>query len=309
MRKIRNFLGCALPGIIPAAILGFVVRVPSPWMGASARVASGDESGRKCISAKPLLDDTALVFAGYGVGAPAGDAPRGRDHPSPVAEAAMGDRLQSMRDSLLAKWGPMATYVGSVESLPLHAQFESTRITRGAGNRLIEQMASGAIYRDSAGRVRWEFHIGGKNLQGFELVFITDFAARTVVALDTDEKTATRFVDMGPAPGHEVPVTGWAYSGSWSLGASPEERRIEGVICKKAQPVPRHLASAEESKIVGEIWVSDEIKYSVLEKVSEGELQHTWRLFNIQRAEPPHTLFVVPDGYTEVVRSKFDAPP
>lgn len=206
-------------------------------------------------------------------------------------------------------WGPRASYVGLVEGLPFKAQFETTQITRNAGNPALERKASGAIYRDSAGRVRKEFHEGGTDPHALELVIITDFGARTAIALDVNSKTATRFVDMGPPPGHEVPMKGWAYSGLWSLGSSPEGRIIEGVACKKAQPVQPPLAPTEENKTAGEIWVSEEIKYSVLEHIIEEGREHTWRLFDIHRVEPSETLFAVPDGYTEIVRSKFDAPP
>jgi hypothetical protein len=64
------------------------------------------------------------------------------------------------------------------------------------------------------------------------------------------------------------------------------------------------LGSRAEPSVAGEIWVSDEIKYSVLEHVTESQREHHWRLFDIRRVEPPSTLFAVPPGYTEVVKSK-----
>ena len=61
MGKIRSFLGYAGLGIIPIAILALVVLAPSRWPGASEPVATGEASGWKYISAKPLLDDIKVL--------------------------------------------------------------------------------------------------------------------------------------------------------------------------------------------------------------------------------------------------------
>ena len=61
MRKIRNVPGYAGLGIIGAAIFGFAVLAPSPWLGDSASAATGEASGWKCISAKPLLNDIKVL--------------------------------------------------------------------------------------------------------------------------------------------------------------------------------------------------------------------------------------------------------
>lgn len=207
------------------------------------------------------------------------------------------------------QWGPRASYLGLVKGRPFKAQFETTQMPMDAGKQAIEQKASGTVRRDSSGRVRLEIREEGTEQQALELVIITDFGARTAVVLDAGSRAAMRFVDMGSPSGFEVPAAAWAYSGPWSLGGSPEERIIEGLVCKKAQPVARSPISAGETKTVGEIWVSEEIKYSVREHITEGELEHMWRLFDIRRVPSAESLFVVPEGYTEVTRSKFDTPP
>lgn len=221
----------------------------------------------------------------------------------------MNDQVRSADRGPAVRWGPIASYLGVVRSMPFEARYEWAELTRDKSDASSEERVTGAIYRDSAGRVRREYRTQVSTGEALELAVIVDLAARTVVALDIAAKAATRFTDMGPPPGREVPVTGWGYSGPWSLGTGPEERVIEGVACSKARPVAWPLGSALDPKVAGEIWVSDELKFSVLERVSDSGVEHTWRLYNIERTEPASSLFVVPDGYTEVVKSKFSDPP
>jgi hypothetical protein len=221
----------------------------------------------------------------------------------------MNDEIPATKSAAVFQGGPKASFLAVVKCLPFGARFEEIQVTKDPRGLSTEERVTGAIYRDSAGRVRRELHLQRKNEDDLELTTIADFAARTVTALDVAAKIATRFTDMGPPPGHEIPVTGWGYRGPWSLGTAPEERVIEGVACRKAQPVPWPLGSPAEPKVVGEIWVSNELKYSVLERVGDPGREYTWRLYDIRRVEPPSSLFVVPVGYTEVVRSKFDTAP
>jgi hypothetical protein len=81
---------------------------------------------------------------------------------------------------------------------------------------------------------------------------------------------------------------------------------IEGLVCRKVARVGWPLGSPLKVAEAGEIWISEELKYSVFEWVTGPEYEHRWRLYNIQRREPPESLFVVPRGYTVVSRSKLD---
>lgn len=190
------------------------------------------------------------------------------------------------------------------------AQVEEIEVILDANGVRSEERATGSICRDSQGRVRSEFQVRGPKNDGFDLVFVSDYAARTVVAFDVAAETATRLTDMGPPPGAWPGQGGWAFRGPWSLEGTAQKRTIEGVVCMKAPRVAWPLGSPVDPEVIGEIWVSDEIKFSVLERVSDSGREHTWRLYNIERTEPASSLFVVPAGYTEVVRSKFsDAPP
>ncbi len=208
----------------------------------------------------------------------------------------------------VSRWGPIASYLGVVKSLPFGARFEEIQVRKDASSVRSEERVTGAIYRDSAGRVRRELRVEGKNQEGLELIIIADLAGRTVTALDVAAKVATKFTEMGPPPG-EIAQWGWGFSGPWSLERAGEERVIEGVACKRARRVAWPRVSVVESAEAGEIWVSDDLKHAVFEHVSDPEREYTWRLYDIRRVEPPSSLFVVPVGYTEAVRSKFDTAP
>lgn len=205
-------------------------------------------------------------------------------------------------------WGPKAFYGGVVKAVPFEARFELFEVTRETSGVSLEERITGAIYRDSAGRVRREYRTQVSTGEALQLAVIVDLAARTVVAVDIAAKAATRVIDFGPPPGNAL-SDGWGFMGPWSDEAEAGQRTIEGVACRKMRPEAWPLGSALDPKVAGEIWVSDELKFSVLERVSDSGREHTWRLYDIRRVEPPSSLFVVPDGYTEVVRSKFDAVP
>jgi hypothetical protein len=191
-----------------------------------------------------------------------------------------------------------------VRSVPVEARYEEIEISRDERGVNSEERVTGTIYRDSTGRERREYFVEGSGGETLEFAAISDFDARTAVALDIAAKAATRFTDMGPPPG-PWPLQGlWSFGGPWSLEETAQKRTIEGVSCRQARPVALPPGSRAEPSVVGEIWVSDEIKYSVLEHVTDPQREHHWHLFDIRRVEPPSTLFAVPSGYTEVVKSK-----
>jgi hypothetical protein len=213
------------------------------------------------------------------------------------------------KSAALFQMGPKASFLQVVKSLPFWAKFEQIHVTTDSRGVSTEKRVSGNICRDSAGRVRREVRAEGKDQESPELVIIADVTARTATILDVLAKLAVRFTEMGPPPGKNA-NWGWGFSGPWSLQGAREERIIEGVVCRKARRVVPPLLSAGESAETGEVWVSDELKYSVLERVTDPERgAHTWRLFDIRRIEPPSVLFDVPVGYTEVVRSKTGSTP
>jgi hypothetical protein len=186
--------------------------------------------------------------------------------------------------------------MGLVESLPFEARYEE--ILHGTGEL---QTGTGSIYRDSRGRVRREYRIAeGRGRSPIELVTITDLAARTIIALDAASRTATISTDFGPPLGQ--PVKGWAYEGNWSPEGG-QERVIEGLLCRKLARISSPFGPASGASEAGEIWISDELKYSMLEWVTARGDEYRWRLYSIRRTEPSESLFAVPDGYGLVLRS------
>ncbi len=140
-------------------------------------------------------------------------------------------------------WGPRAFYGGVVKSTPFEARFERIHVTREASGASSEEKVTGAIYRDSAGRVRREYRTQVSTGEALELAVIVDLPARAAVALDFAAKAATRFIDFGPAPG-DVLSEGWAFMGPWSNEAEAGQRIIEGVACRKMRPEVWPLGSA-----------------------------------------------------------------
>jgi hypothetical protein len=126
-----------------------------------------------------------------------------------------------------------------------------------------------------------------------------------VAVLNPAIETAISFKDFGPRAGQTL-LTGWGYRGCWSSEGGGEERTIEGVLCRKLARIGSPLGTELKVGETGEIWISDEIKFSVFERVTDPEGEYTWRLYNIRRTEPPESMFGIPAGYAIVSRSKLD---
>ncbi len=113
------------------------------------------------------------------------------------------------------------------------------------------------------------------------------------VALDKQrnlEATPNRPTDGSPAP---------LLSNAESLGT----QTIEGVLAEGARStitIPAgQLGNELPIKVVTERWYSPELKTVVLSKHNDPRIGvNTYRLTNIVRAEPDHTLFEVPADYT-----------
>lgn len=219
-------------------------------------------------------------------------------------DASVINEVSAVRGAPTVRWGPKASYLGLVDSLPFAAQYEEVLLERGQ-----RETATGTIHRDSKGRVRREYRIARGSGQGpIDFVVITDVAARSVVWLDIATNTATRFADFGPPPGQSI-QGGWAFEALWWTEGGAEEKMIEGVLCRKAVRFGWPLGTALKATEAGEIWISDELKYSIFERVTAPESEYAWRLYNIRRTEPPDSLFVVPTAYTIASRSKLDPSP
>ena len=207
-----------------------------------------------------------------------------------------------------------------LESVPLEsishvkgAPFSADAITEftqvlGDGNR-IERRHLSSIARDGEGRTRREEDvvlIGALTTAGAmpRLVTIDDPLARTSYTLDDDLRVAhrnpltvkrlTASVLVGPAPARQAAET----VVTDVLG----RRSIEGVVAEGMRTTTTIPAGAIGNlapiEIVSERWFSPDLQMPVLITRRDPRSGDTvYRLVNVQRAEPPAHLFMVPPGY------------
>jgi hypothetical protein len=178
------------------------------------------------------------------------------------------------------------------------------------GNR-ISRKHTGAVYRDSEGRVRREQVFAGiRGLapdEAHKTVFIHDPVAQLGWVLDAEEKVARKL----PAPGS---FKGARRAGRAGDPERPRLRRhggeeqslgtqlVEGVEAtgtRVVHDIPAGSIGNEKAiEIVHERWYSPELQTVVLSRRSDPRFGETvYRLTNIQRTEPDHALFAVPEGY------------
>jgi hypothetical protein len=228
--------------------------------------------------------------------------------------------------------GPVAT----VTNAPYSAQAVTERIQTLADGNRIEQSTSGSVARDSQGRVRREEGLPGlvsSSGDAPHLVIIMDPVAGVHWTLDSQTKSAIKMpapqlkdVEMGPSmapPGSEK--TWVVSSGPNGPGAdvqvhvlsakalnSPDSnvtktdlgtQNIEGVPARGTRTTRTLPAGSIGNElpivITTEIWYSPDLKVLVMSKTSDPRMGETsYKLTNIQRSEPPASLFQVPEDYT-----------
>jgi len=221
--------------------------------------------------------------------------------------------------------GPMATVAGapySAEAVTQHVQLLAD------GNR-IEQNTSGTVARDKQGRVRRDEALPGFSSSDGDaphLVMIEDPVAGVHWTLDARTKTAIRMpfarTKMPPPPpgaGDTVFFSSAGPSGPPSVHFFSKmqlrddssdvtktdlgTQNIEGVAAKGTK-ITRTIAAGAMGNalpmlITTETWYSPELKVLVMSKTSDPRMgETTYKLTDIQRAEPAPSLFQVPDDYT-----------
>ena len=226
--------------------------------------------------------------------------------------------------------GPAATIAGA----PYSADAVTERIqTLADGNRIV-QSTSGSVARDSQGRVRRDEGLPGLASASGDaphLILIVDPVAGVHWTLDPRNKIAmkmpfthTKGPDVGllvpPPPGAEK--TWFVSSGSVAApnvqvfaktqGSSSDSsvaktdlgiQTIEGVPAqgtRTTRTLPAGAVGNEQPILITtETWYSPDLKVLVLSKTSDPRMgDTTYKLSNIQRAEPPASLFQIPDDYT-----------
>jgi hypothetical protein len=205
------------------------------------------------------------------------------------------------------------------------------------GNRIL-QTTSGSVARDSQGRVRREESLPalkGSNGEPPHLVMIDDPVAQVHWTLDARTKTAMKMpmpnIKAGPfgvvAGSGISPTKNFFYlaNGTAAAGGTVSSavvikdgapsndiketksdlgtQSMEGVAAQGTRItriIPAGQFGNEQPMVITtETWYSPDLKVLVMSKSSDPRMgDTTYTLTNIQRSEPPGSLFQVPEDYT-----------
>lgn len=224
--------------------------------------------------------------------------------------------------------GPMATVAG----VPYSAEAVTQRVQMLADGNRIEQNTSGSVARDAQGRVRRDEALPGLtsgNGDAPHLVFIEDPVAGVHWTLDAQTKVAIKMPfakakagSPGPLAAPPPPPGGdktfffttadSAAPATIRFIAKPDSsvtktdlgtQNVEGVMAQGARStrtIPAGaIGNALPIVITTETWYSSELKVLVMSKTNDPRMgETTYKLTNIQRAEPAASLFQVPSDYT-----------
>jgi len=190
-----------------------------------------------------------------------------------------------------------------VKSVPYSAQavLESTQ-TLGDGTH-ITRKSTALLYRDSDGRTRREqtmdalgpFAVSG---DAPRMISINDPVNGVDYILDPQSKTARKMSSSGGPPPHHREPPPASESKTESLG----KQTIEGVEAEGTRStvtIPAgQIGNDRPLEIASERWYSQTLQVVVLSKHKDPRMGETvYRLTNINRSEPPRSLFEVPSDY------------
>jgi hypothetical protein len=234
--------------------------------------------------------------------------------------------------------GAMMGPGGKVAGAPYSAEVVTQHVQMLADGNRIEQTTTGSVARDGQGRVRRDESLSalaGSNGEAPHLIMIDDPVAQVHWTLDAQTKTATK-MPMPPMPpgkagamfGLGMPAppvamaegtrtffattsAGPATSFSTTIKADPAQvgktdlgtQPVEGVPAQGTR-ITRTIEAGQMGNalpiiITTETWYSPELKVLVTSKSSDPRIgDTTYKLTNIQRAEPDPSLFQVPADYT-----------
>src|ERR1043166_3270294 len=218
-----------------------------------------------------------------------------------------------------------------VKGAPSSAQAVTESVqTLADGNRIVHK-STAQVYRDSEGRTRRDqtiAAIGPYSVAGDppQTYFINDPVAGVNYILDPRAKVARKMVTFElrqgpgdkdstftiapppPPPGAPAEGVSFDFIGGGSSKAETkteklEARTIEGVQAEGTRAtttIPAgEVGNEQPIQIVNENWYSPELQVVLMTTHSDPRFgTTTYRLTNIQRAEPPATLFQVPGDYT-----------
>jgi len=207
----------------------------------------------------------------------------------------------------------------AIKGAPFSAQTSVETTQTLANGSHIAQKQTGAIYRDSEGRVRRELPRAGEP----EIALINDPTASVIYRLHLFQHTAMK-VSLGaggrtensevlaklkaerratnrePTPGQ---LSEDKQLGRLRKTESLGSQMIESVQAEGTRVTLTIAAGAQGNDqpldIVSETWYSPELQMVVMTRRSDprsGDM--VYKLTNINRSEPPHTLFEPPAGFT-----------
>jgi hypothetical protein len=230
----------------------------------------------------------------------------------------------------------MAGSMGTVAGAPYSAEAVTERVqTLADGNRIVQTTTS-TVARDSRGRVRRDESLAvalpGSKGDAPKFEMIEDPVAGVHWRLDPQTKTATKmpFPKLPPSlPNTSIPPPPPGAERTWffSSGAPGSQITIETLAKRKAEAdsnvsqvdlgtqtvegvtaqgtrITRTIPAGEVGNeqplvITTETWYSPALKVLVMSKSEDPRMGvTTYRLTNIQRAEPSASLFEIPADYT-----------
>lgn len=204
-----------------------------------------------------------------------------------------------------------------VKGAPYSAVIETEMIqTLGDGSK-ITRKTTGQAFRDSEGRTRREQTL--QNIGPFTdiktdggvtpvTVFINDPVANVNFMLDPQRRTVRKMAFRAGGPPPPSPMRREAPEARIeSLG----KQTIEGVEAEGTRTIVTipagQIGNERALDIVSERWYSTALQEVVLSKYRDPRFgEHTYRLKNINRSEPAHSLFEAPADYTVSEDRPFD---
>lgn len=192
-----------------------------------------------------------------------------------------------------------------ITGAPYSADVSSQSVQTLADGNTITRSTNGHVARDSQGRTYSQETITGGPFAGngpVTITFVTDPVAGYAYTLNSSMKTALRRAFKTPSTGTTPRHFGHenlSNAATSDLGT----RNIGGINAQgksTTYTVPAGtMGNAQPIVSTSETWYSPDLQIPVLATRNDPRMgQSTYTLTNIQRLEPPATLFQVPSDYT-----------
>lgn len=219
-----------------------------------------------------------------------------------LVAATFGGFLAGCLAQELVLTGPTPVQLKVVKNSPFSAQVVTQSTQELAdGNRIIHNGTT-TIARDSEGRTRRE-----GSTAAFRVVFIQDPVAGLIYVLDSNSRLARRIATPNSETSQSAAEVKVETAGktepsdikSESLGSQLVEGiQADGTRITRTIPIGQ-AGNNRPVDVVSETWYSTELQTIVMSKNIDPRLGETaFKLTDIRRTEPDHSLFEVPNDYT-----------